>query len=238
LTSPTLFPFTTANALASWLAIQIGAKGPNITFVSGSNSSAEAMLAACDALIADECETALVGGVNLLDKGLSDEFDASGFKYECVASLILRKLSVGTTKDKQPVVYLRDWQRSILTKEELGKIRFEKSVLRIDNEKLRRFNGQTAEVIHLGNNLGEHLFNYDKVGLETRKENRRFSFLSEVAGNAFDAAGVMGVALSVEFLTAAQNTKTHFLGPIQDDVVSSTVDSNGSAIAMLISKKL
>ncbi len=62
LTSPKLFPFTNANSLASWLSIQTRSKGPSLTFVNGSTSSAEAVLAACDALIAKECEVAFVGG--------------------------------------------------------------------------------------------------------------------------------------------------------------------------------
>jgi len=123
LTSPTLFPFTNANALASWLAIQIEAKGPNLTFVNGCTSSSEAVLAACDALAFNECEVAFVGGVNLADHDLSDEFYASGFRYESVGMLVLEKRNSVDNSKRKPLAFLQDWQSGMLTQEQLRKIK-------------------------------------------------------------------------------------------------------------------
>ena len=79
LTSPSLFPFTTPNSLAAWLAIPMGVKGPTTTFVSGCNASSHALLAANDAISSGECDIAFVGGVSILCEDLSDECAASGF---------------------------------------------------------------------------------------------------------------------------------------------------------------
>ena len=233
LTSPTLFPFTTANALAAWLAIQTGAKGPNTTFVNGSNSSAEAILAACDALSNDECETAFVGGVNLLDKDLNNEFCVSGFRNECVAMVVLQRFNKETCSSNQSTFCITNWQREKLSNEELKKIKYERSILSISEKEQ---NLQANEIIHLGNNLGDQVFSYNKDEIDINARHRVFSY-SDVVGNVFDASGALGVALSVECLAAEQNGRCSFFDTKSDRIFYSNVDSTGTTISMLISNQ-
>ncbi len=148
LTSPTLFPFTTANALASWLAIQTGAKGPNLTFVNGAISSSEAIFAACDALVDNECKIAFVGSINVVNSDFNDEFYASGFRYESVAMLVLEKRGSVEGSKRKPLAALKDWQRIMFTKEQIEKIKSGKSMIGINDEMRKRFKAASVEVIH------------------------------------------------------------------------------------------
>jgi len=236
LTSPTLFPFTNANALASWLAIQIEAKGPNLTFVNGCTSSSEAILAACDALAANECEVAFVGGVNLIDHDFSDEFYASGFRYESVGMLVLEKRSSAGNSKRKPLAFFKDWQSGILTQRQIPMIKSEKSISKVDNETFSRFKEFSTEIIHLGNNLGENTFNYDKDNFEIIREQQQVLSLGDAMGNAFDTAGILGVGLSIELLNTSQDVKRHAFSLSRENIVFSNIDSGGSTIAMLISK--
>jgi len=228
LTRPTLFPFTNANALASWLAIQIKAKGPNLTFVNGCTSSSEAVLAACDALVYNECEVAFVGGINLADHDLSDEFYVSGFRYESAGMLVLEKSNSAGNSKRKPLVFLQDFQAGILTQEDLQKIKSEKSISSIDNERFDRFKAFSTEVINLGNNLGESAFKYNKSVFEIIKEKRKILSLGDVAGNLFDTAGIFGIALSIESLNAFNISRKN--------IVFSNIDSSGHIVTMLIDK--
>lgn len=230
LTGPALFPFTTANALASWLAIQTGAKGPNLTFVNGAISSSEAVFAACDALINNECNIAFAGGISAINNDFRDEFYASGFRYESAGMIVLEKTVNAEGSKRKPLAFLKDRQRFMLTKGQMEKIKTDKSAIDINDEMRNRFKTASLEVVHLGNNLGEDIFNYNKDKFEITRitsGKRRIFSLSDAAGNFFDAAGLMGVALGIEFL---------HLFP--EDVVCSNIDSNGSVATMLISRTL
>ncbi len=234
LTSSTLFPFTNANSLASWLAIQIDAKGPNLTFVGGSTSSAEAILAACDALVADECDMAFVGGVSIIDNNLSDEFYASGFGYESAGMLVLEKMKNATLANRRPIAILKDQQRTIFTQEQIEKIMHKKSVSGVNDEAPGCFHQDIPEIVYLGNNLGDNVFSYNKNKSEITKEQDKFFFLSDVIGNVFDAAGVLGVALSADLFNLPKNTKWCPFGRTQESILYSNIGSNGSAVKMLV----
>jgi hypothetical protein len=237
LTSPTLFPFTTANVLASWLAIQVKAKGPNLTFVNGTISSSEAILAACDALINNECDFAFVGGINVISNELSDDFYSSGFRHEVVGMLVLEKSSCGESSERKPLGYIKEWHRTKLSQKKLEKMKFEKSLVCIDDESFICFRDYNAEVIHLGNNLGEDYFQYDKVGVEPNKGKHRVCCLSDVIGNVFDASGVLGLAFSIESMNGLNNGNMRNFALTQDNIACSNIDSDGSVVTILISKK-
>lgn len=236
LTSPTLFPFTTANALGSWLAIQTGAKGPNLTFVSGCTSSSQAVLAACDALVSNECDAAFVGGVNLIEHDLRDELCACGFRYESAVMLVLEKMNGDADFRKRPLALLSDWLSGAFTQEQVREIASGRPITDVDS---RRFNNHKAypfELLCLGNNLGEDVFTYDKGDVEISSEGRKIFSLGNAIGNMFDASGAMGVALGVELLNIPQKAGWNSFDSSENDVLFSNIDSSGSAATMVISK--
>lgn len=237
LTSPAMFPFTTANALASWIAIQIEAKGPNLTFVNGCTSSSHAILAACDALVSNECEVAFAGGVNLVDYDLHDELRASGFRYESVGMLVLEKRYEKNSIKKQPLAFMRDWQNGTLTKEQVRGIASGKSITEVNGGRFSNYKIYSSEVVCLCDNLGENVFEYHKNNVEMSFGRRKIFSLGSAAGNMFDAAGIMGVILSIEFLNTRQDADWHSFRLSQGDILFSNVDSSGSAVIMVISKK-
>lgn len=236
LTSPTLFPFTTANALGSWLAIQTGAKGPSFTFVSGSTSSAEAILAACDALAADECDTAFVGGASVIDNNLKDEFYISGFRYESVGMLVLEKKENVKLLNRKPLAIIKNCQSATLAQEQLETIRQKQGVSIVGNSTNSHINKDCAEIVYLGNNLGDNYFRYNKSKSIVINEGHKVFFLNDVVGNVFDTAGVLGAALSVDFLNLSKDVKWCPFARAQESVLYSNVSSSGSVVTMLISK--
>jgi len=235
LTSPTLFPFTTANALASWLAIQTGAKGPSLTLVSGSTSSGEAIIAACEALATNECDIAYVGGVSIIDNNLSDEFYTSGFRYESAGILILEKMDNAKLSKRLPIAILKDHQSVTLSQEQMAKIKNGAPASGVVDKEHRHFNNDCAEIVYLGNNLGDNIFSYSKNRSSTIK-NDKVLLLSDIIGNAFDSAGVLGVALSVDLLNLSGGAKWRPFGSPQKSILYSNISSSGAAVMMLVNR--
>jgi hypothetical protein len=236
LTSPKLFPFTNANSLASWLAIQTRSKGPSLTFVSGGTSSAEAVLAACDALIAKECEVAFVGGASIIANSLSEEFHAAGFKYESVAMLTMEKASNVKSSGRKCIAILKDRQSKILTHEQINKLKCKSSMLSIDDEAHAHINNDSAEIIYLGNNLGDNVFSCGKIESRVKKEKQKAFFLNDAIGNVFDAAGVLGIGLSIDLLNSSKGITWCPFDLPQKSILYSNVSSSGSAVTVLMSK--
>ena len=232
LTSPKLFPFTNANSLASWLAIQAEAKGPSLTFVNGSTSSAEAVLAACDALIANECDVAFVGGASITDNILSEEYRTAGFRRESVAMLVIEKASNVRSSGRKCIAILRDRQSKMLTHEQISNLKYNSSILFFDEEARTH----AEKIIHLVNNLGDSVFNYGKIGVKENKEKQEAFFLSDVIGNAFDAAGALGIGLSIDLLNSSKDVAWCPFDLPQKSLLYSNVSSGGSAVTMLMSK--
>ena len=235
LTSPTLFPFTNANSLAAWLAIQTGAKGPNLTFVSGSTSSAEAMLAACDSLIADECDMAFVGGVSVIDNNLSDEFYMSGFRYESAGMLVLEKIDGKVGSQRKPAAILKDCERITVTQAQTEQLKLKTSGSRIDDIG-NCFSKDIPVVIYLANDLGDNGFSYNRKNPGIMESQNKTLFLNEIIGNVFDVAGVLGTALSIDLLNLPQGAKWRPFGPAQENILYLIVGNNDTAIKMLINR--
>lgn len=177
LTSPSLFPFTTANSLSAWLAIQTGVCGPNTTFVSGCNASSQALLAASDAISAGDCDMAFCSGISFLYDDLKDEFAASGFKHELVSFVILEERRTAEAAGRRVFGRLANFTFARLSQERLELLK-----------NTAQGNGrlETADAGHqvtfLGNNLGETFFTYH----------------ADQRGNVFDAAGVLSVIDAAE----------------------------------------
>lgn len=236
LTSPALFPFTTANALASWLAIQTGVKGANLTFISDGTSSAEAILAACDLITANECDAVFVGGISVLDLNLRDEFLAAGFRHEIAGMLLLESASHARSRGIDPIAVLKDIKNISLTKDEMAAVRQNGSILKILNKTRSNLSPDIAEMVYLGNELGDNGPGLVPRDALTSMEKLNVFPLNAVVGNIFDAAGVFGAALSVELLDRQNNGKWCPLRSSQEGILHSTVNSSGTAITMLIRK--
>jgi len=172
LTSPSLFPFTTPNSLAAWLAIPMGIKGPNTTFVSGCNASSHALLAANDAISSGECDIAFVGGVSIMCEDLSDEFAASGFKREVIAFVVLESRNLAESSGRKPYGRIKGFEYEKVPLEKLGRYSSKRSSCHPAN-----IDNSITEVSFLGNNLGEKVFDYS----------------DDQDGNVFDVAGVLSV---------------------------------------------
>lgn len=235
LTRPTLFPFTNANSLASWMAIQAGAMGPNLTFVSGGTSSTDAILAACDSLIANECDVAFVGGISIIDNNLSDEFYDSGFKYESAGMLVLEKMRSAVVTNRKPSAILNFCKRTLLTQEQMETIKHKKPLSR-RNDEMHDCLKEVPEIIYLGNNLGDNVFNYSKDKPDTACDKSKFLFLSDLVGNVFDEAGVLGLSLSAELLNLHKDAKWNPFCSATESILYSNVDSYGTSIEMLVNK--
>lgn len=232
LTSPKLFPFTNANSLASWLAIQADAKGPSLTFVNGSTSSAEAVLAACDALVANECDVAFVGGVSITDNILSEEYCTAGFRHESAAMLVIEKASNVRSSGRKCIAILKDRQSKTVTHEQISNLEDNSSSLFFDNG----VPIHAKQIIHLVNNLGDNVFNCGKTGVRVSGEKQEVFFLSDVVGNAFDASGALGIGLSIDLLSLSKDAAWCPFDLSQKSLFYSNVGSSGSAITMLVSK--
>ncbi|MBS1911403.1 MAG: hypothetical protein JST22_05405 [Bacteroidetes bacterium] len=80
LANPGLFPLTVPNAAAGLLAIELGCRGPNLTFNDGASSSLDAMAAAADLLNTDCAEIVLAAA---LESGIPA---ASGWEDSAVVA--------------------------------------------------------------------------------------------------------------------------------------------------------
>lgn len=180
LTSPSLFPFTTPNSLAAWLAIPMGVKGANTTFVSGCNASSQALLAANDAISSGECDIAFVGGVSIMCEDLIDEFKASGFKQEVVVFVILESQNQAEKSGRRIYGRIRDFEYEKIASDNLSK-----SSLKGLSSQGVGSDAPMAEVVFFGNNLGEKVFDYSDIQ----------------EGNVFDVAGVLSIVRALSLNT-------------------------------------
>lgn len=179
---------------------------------------------------------AFVGGVSIIDNNLSDEFYSSGFRYESAGMLVLEKMDNVKFLKRKPVAILKDLQSTMLTQEQVEKIKHKQSVLSVDDKARSHFNEDCAEIIYLGNNLGDAVFSYNKNKLALTREERKVFFLGDAVGNVFDAAGVLGAALSVDLLNLPKEAKWRPFGSSQESILYSNISSSGTAVIMLVNK--
>ena len=203
--------------------------------MSGSTSSAEAILAACDSLIADECDMALVGGVNILNNNLRDEFYFSGFRYETAGMLVLEKVDGKTLSQRKPIAILKDYQRVILTHKQIEQLKSRTAGSKI-GDMCNCFSKGIPAVIYLANNLGDSSFSYNTKNAKMMDEQNKILFLNDIIGNVFDVAGVLGIALNIDLLNLPNSAKWCPFGCTQENILYLIVNNNGTAIKMLVNK--
>ncbi len=176
LVNPSIFAFTTANSIASWLAVQFGARGINLTFTNGCVSSSQAIIAGCDSLISGKADMAIAGGVSLVCEDFKDKFYKCGFKYEFAGFLVLERKKSAIGAGRRPRITIEDFRQGFLSQANIEKLSNRK--LPNELEDYRHYSDIKCVLTHLGNSLGEN----------------KFSYLNDSLGNAFSAAGVLGVS--------------------------------------------
>jgi len=92
-------------------------------------------------------------------------------------------------------------------------------------------------IIYLVDDLGDSGFSYNRNSPGIVNEQHRTLFLNDIIGNVFDAAGVLGTALSVDLLNLSDSAKWRPFGPAQENILYLIVRNNGAAVKMLVTKK-
>jgi len=223
LTTPLLFPYTTANSIAAWLAIQFGLKGINLTFANGSNSVSEAILSGCDSIASGKFDVAIVGGEGLFCDDFADEFYTCGFRQEVVGALILEKKQKVIESGRKIYAVIEDFQHTFLPGRDADALK-----------DAGIHNGIKCVVTHMGNSFAEKLFTSEGE-VNHRYNNANVISLDGLFGNTFSASGILGVGISA---LAVRNEIT--TGIIKNDsnfqkVLFSNIDSYGGCATMIIS---
>ncbi len=178
----------------------------------------------------------LWGGINVIANSLSEEFHVAGFRYESVAMLVMEKANNVRSSGRRCIAILRDRQSKMLTNEQINKLKCKTSILFLDDEVHARVNNNSAEIIYLGNNLGDDVFGCSKMESKVKKEKQKPFFLNDAIGNVFDAAGVFGIGLSIELLNSPKDIAWCPFDLPQKSILYSNVSSSGSAVSVLVSK--
>lgn len=191
LVNPSMFTFTTANSIASWLGVQFGIRGINLTFTSGGVSGSHAVFAGCDCLTLGKVDIAIVGGVSLICEDFKDEFYASGFQQEFAGFLILERKENAIDSGRKIHFIIEDFKQGFLSKaciEELNNTK-----LPIEIKDYCQHSEAKCVLTHLGNNLIKHKVSCRNKA-QRQDESIEIIFLNEQLGNVFSASGIVGLS--------------------------------------------
>lgn len=192
LVNPSLFTFTSSNSIASWLGMQFSIEGVNLTFTNGCVSGSQAILAACDSLISGTADVAIAGGISLICEDLQEEFYACGFRQELAGFVILERKQSVVDAGRKVRVLIKDFQAGFLSDTEIEMLNKGKMPRKLD-DCCRSFgcDDRGNVLVHLGNSLRQRKSVFDN---RIRDNNQRITFLNDKMGNAFSAAGILGVS--------------------------------------------
>lgn len=191
LVNPSVFTFTTANSISSWLGVQFGIRGTNLTFTNGCISGSQAIIAGCDSIISGKADVAVAGGISLICEDFKDEFYECGFKHECAGFLVLERKKSVIDAGRMAHIIIKDFRQGFLSKANIEELNNRK--LPAELEDYHRYSDTKCILMHLGNSLTESKFSYcNKI----REQDKAIgvSYLNDQLGNAFSAAGVLGIS--------------------------------------------
>lgn len=194
LVNPSVFTFTSPNSISSWIGMQFCIEGINLTFTNGCISGSQAILAACDSLISGSSDIAIAGGISLICEDLQEEFYACGFQQELAGFLLLERKQSTLDAGRKVRILIKDFQAGFLSDTEIEMLNNYKLPTRLEESRRIFTNDDGGHVLmHLGNSLKKRRFTYSS---EIRAENnrQRITCLNEKMGNAFSAAGILGVS--------------------------------------------
>ncbi len=191
LVNPSIFTFTTANSIASWLGVQFGVRGTNLTFTNGCVSGSQAIIAGCDSIISGKADIAVAGGISLICEDFEDEFYKCGFRYECAGFLVLERKKSVIDAGRRAHIIIEDFRQGFLPKISIEELNSRKLPTELEN--YRRFSGTKLVKTHLGNSLTKNKFSY-RNNTQKQNEPMEITFLNDHLGNAFSTAGILGVS--------------------------------------------
>lgn len=191
LVNPSVFTFTNANSIASWLGVQFGVRGKNLTFTNGCISGSQAIIAGCDSIISGKIDVAVAGGISLICEDFKDEFYKCGFRHECAGFLVLERKKSMTDARRRPRIILEDFRQGSLSHTNIEELNNRK--LPTELEDYLRFFDTKCVLTHLGNSLTENKFSYYNK-IQEQEEKIVVTYLNDQLGNVFSAAGVLGVS--------------------------------------------
>lgn len=193
LVNPSIFTFTTANSISSWLGMQFGVKGINLTFTNGCISSSQAIKAGCDSILQGESDVAIVGGISLICEDFEDEFYECGFKHEFTGFLVLERKKDVIDAGRKAHIIIKDFQQGFLSQVSIDELNNRKLPTELEN--YNRYTNTKRVLVHLGNSLMKNKFLYhNKIPREDKFI--ELTSLNDQLGNAFSAAGILGVSLA------------------------------------------
>jgi hypothetical protein len=191
LVNPSVFAFTNANSIASWLGVQFGVKGNNLTFTNGCISGSQAIIAACDSIISGKADVAVAGGISLACESLEEEFYKCGFKHECVGFLILERKEKALNAGRRAHIIIEDFRQGFLSKTNIEELNNRKLPIELENY-CCSYDAKHI-LMHLGNSLSDNKFSYNNT-MQGQDKAIGAKYLNDQQGNAFSAAGVLGVS--------------------------------------------
>ncbi len=191
LVNPSVFTFTNANSIASWLGVQFRVRGKNLTFTNGCISGSQAIIAGCDSIISGKTDVAVAGGISLICEDFKDEFYKCGFKHECVGFLVLEKKRSMTDAGRRARIIIGDFRQGFLSHADIEELNNRKLPTKLED--YSRYSDAKYVLAHLGNSLTERKFSYYN---EMQEQDKAIgvTYLNDRQGNAFSAAGVLGVS--------------------------------------------
>jgi hypothetical protein len=223
LINPSLFPYTTANSIASWLAIQLGIKGTNMTVSNGSTSASEAILLGANSIILGESDIAIIIAASLLCDDLDDEFYSCGFRQEIAGAIVLEKKQNILKSGRRVYASLEDISHGFVLKDETYR-----------QQPNDCFKSIYCMVTHAGNSFAQKKYEYEGKGV-FQENGINYVSLNNVAGNAFSTAGILGIAV------ASLIMENKFILQMSQDnkdlknILFNNVDSYGSYVNTILS---
>lgn len=194
LVSPSLFPFTSSNSIASWLSMQFCIEGINLTFTNGCVSGSQAILAGCDSLVSGIADVAIIGGLSLICENLQEEFCVCGFQQELAGFVLLERKQSVVDAGRKPRFSIEDFHEGFLSDAEIGMLSNRQIPAKLENY-YRHFGygDKRCVLVHLGNSLRERRFAHASE-IRENSSDQQIMFLNDKAGNAFSAAGILGLS--------------------------------------------
>lgn len=191
LINPSVFTFTTANSVASWLGVQFGVRGTNLTFTNGCISGSQAIIAGCDSIVLGKANIAIVGGISLICEDFNDEFYKCGFRHEYAGLLVLEKKENVIGSGRKAHVIIKDYRQGFLSKANIEELNSRK--LPVELEDYLSYSDTKCVKVHLGNSLRKNKFSYYNK-MREQAETIGVTYLNDEMGNVFSSAGVLGVS--------------------------------------------
>ncbi len=216
LTSPSVFPYTAANAVSASLSILFGIKGTNITFSNGVTAASEAMIAGRDLLALGKTDVVIIMGTNFFCDDFDVELNNCGFRQECCAAVVLERAEDTKTAGKSMYAKIEQPYHGF-----------------------RESDGSKDEIRHVLINKGSSFGRSFTIEDDEEKIGDKSGLhvdLGSIFGNTFSASGVLGIMLGNSFLEGNKVLKERYGDIVPTEILFVNEDSYGSHISVVMKK--